>query len=74
MLNNAHLSIGSTAVQSLKCIFACKVDLSDSYLEISVILYHYLLIYIFKPMFQKINSQETEFYQTKIHFASKHKI
>ena len=36
MLNNAHLSIGSTAVQSLKCIFACKVDHSDSYLEISL--------------------------------------
>ena len=36
MLNNAHLSIGSTAVQSLKFIIACKVDHSDSYLEISL--------------------------------------
>ena len=36
ILNNAYLSNGCTAVQSLKCIFACKVDHSDSYLEISL--------------------------------------
>ena len=48
MLNNAHLSIGSTAVQSLKCIFACKVDHSDSYLEISLSFDLYFQAYVSK--------------------------
>ena len=53
MLNNAHLSIGSTAVQSLKCIFACEVDHSDSYLEISLSFDLHFQVYVSKNKFSR---------------------
>ena len=80
MSNNVHLSIGSIAVQSLNAYLLTRYGIRRYPILLYYIAYiltqkyHYFFIYIFKPMFQKINSQETEFYQTKIHFASKHKI
>ena len=62
MLNNAHLSIGSTAVQSLKCKFP--------YMILHYILtkkYHYLPVYVFKPMLRGYLTIPTAMNQWTIH-------